>query len=181
MEFGKYLVHNVTDSGTGDCSRNHTIIVIIQGSKNDRRENGMNLRKSHILAIGCISGMIGLATTSCTGTADSSSGTVAIPTVTCEKLTSSIGITTLNWTPPTQNTDDSALSTASDPALAGYIIYFRPTSGATACSINVEDPAATGYPITNLLTNTEYAFSVTAYNSDGVESDLSNIVIKTVN
>ena len=140
----------------------------------------MNLRKFHILAIGCLSGMISLATTSCTGTADST-GTVTIPTATCEKLTSSTGMTTLNWTPPTQNTDNSALSTASNPALAGYIIYFGPTSGATACSINVEDPDATGYPITNLLTNTEYTFAVTAYNSDGVESDLSNIVIKTVN
>ena len=142
----------------------------------------MNLRKFQILAIGFISGMIGLVTISCTGTAtDSNSTDVGVSTVSCNELLSGTGMTTLNWTPPTENTDNSPLSTTSDPALEGYVIYFGAASGAMACSINLANPAATNYPMTSLMTNTEYAFAITTYNSAGVESDISNIVLKTVN
>jgi hypothetical protein len=150
---------------------------MLQGSENDRRENGMNLRKFQILAIGFISGMIGLATISCTGTADVSNVTGSSPsTISCNKLLSGTGMTTLNWTPPNQNSDDSELTD-----LAGFIVYFGPAAGAMTCSVIVDNPAATDYPMTNLMTNTEYAFAITAYNSTGVESDISNIILKMVN
>ncbi|HEY9051917.1 MAG TPA: fibronectin type III domain-containing protein [Gammaproteobacteria bacterium] len=79
----------------------------------------------------------------------------------------------LSWTPPTQNSDDSALTD-----LTGYVIYYgtSPTSLNNTLQVNL---GLTEVVIDNLQSGVTYYFAITAVNSLGVESDLSNIVNKT--
>jgi predicted small secreted protein len=79
------------------------------------------------------------------------------------------GSATLNWMPPTENTDGSALTD-----LVEYKIYYGTSPDAMTNEIaNVSIGLAT-YVIDNLQTNTTYYFSMTAINSSGVESSFSN-------
>lgn len=81
---------------------------------------------------------------------------------------------TLSWTPPTQNSDGSALTD-----LAGYNIYYGLSAGSYANTINVDNPGIATLVVENLTPNTYY-FVATAINQSGVESDYSNIAVKTV-
>lgn len=62
-----------------------------------------------------------------------------------------------------------------EPDLAGYRIYYSKTSGSYSTSnrLNV-DKSRTSVTITGLNLYTRYYFVVTAYNTDGYESDYSN-------
>ena len=82
---------------------------------------------------------------------------------------------TLNWMPPTENTDGTALSN-----LAGYHIHYGTQSGDYTQTITVDNPGIATYVVDNLSPGTYY-FVVTAYNSDGTESPLSSEVRATVN
>jgi hypothetical protein len=84
------------------------------------------------------------------------------------------GSATLSWTPPTQNTDGSAISN-----LAGYRIYYGNSAGSLTNSINVTNPGLTAYTVANLGSGTTY-FGITAYTAGGVESGFSNIGSKTI-
>lgn len=78
---------------------------------------------------------------------------------------------TLSWTAPTENTDDSPLTD-----LVGFKVYY----GASMSDLStVIDTTETQLKIQNLASNTYY-FAVTAVNSLGVESEISNIVNKIV-
>lgn len=92
-----------------------------------------------------------------------------------EVLGSSNGSATLSWTPPTENTDNSALTD-----LAGYRIYYGSSSGVYPNSIDISNPAISSYIIGNLSSNTYY-FVITAYTANGVSSGYSNEVSKVVN
>jgi hypothetical protein len=83
------------------------------------------------------------------------------------------GSATVSWTPPTTNTDGSALTD-----LASYrVSYGRSTTNLNqTASVNV---GLTTYRIDNLTTGTWY-FAVYAINSRGLESDISNIASKTI-
>lgn len=85
-----------------------------------------------------------------------------------------LGSATLSWTPPTQNTDGSALTD-----LAGYRIYWGTSSGNYDNSVTINNPGVTTYLVENLAPGT-YEFVSTALNSGGVESDYSNPATKTV-
>jgi hypothetical protein len=80
----------------------------------------------------------------------------------------------LSWTPPTTNTDGSALSN-----LAGYRISYGTSSAALTQTIQVANPGVTNYTIGNLSPGTYY-FSVRAYTSNGTESSNSNVSAKVV-
>jgi hypothetical protein len=88
--------------------------------------------------------------------------------------TSTTGSATLSWTPPTENTDGSALTN-----LAGYRIYYGTSAGALNKTIQVANPGVSRYVVENLAAATWY-FSVRAYTSGGVESTASNTATKTV-
>lgn len=81
---------------------------------------------------------------------------------------------TLSWTPPTQNTDGSSLTT-----LAGYRIYYGTSSTALTQMVQVSSAGVTSYMIENLAPATYY-FAIRAYNSTGAESTNSNVVSKVV-
>ena len=77
---------------------------------------------------------------------------------------------TLNWTPPTQNTDGTPLTD-----LAGYRIYFGDDPDNSTGVIQIDNAGLTSYVIDNLAPAVWY-FRATSVNSDGVESDPSPAV-----
>lgn len=84
------------------------------------------------------------------------------------------GSATLSWTPPTQNTDGSALTN-----LAGYRIHYGTNSSSLSQTVKISNPGVASYVVENLSPATWY-FAVKAYNSSGVESSLSNLASKTI-
>lgn len=84
------------------------------------------------------------------------------------------GSSTLSWTPPTQNTDGSALTN-----LAGYRIAYGTSATALNQTLQVATPSLSSYVVTGLASGTWY-FAVRAYNSAGAESDSSGVASKAV-
>ena len=80
----------------------------------------------------------------------------------------SVGAATLSWTPPTQNTDGSALTN-----LAGYRILYGAAPSSLNQTVEIANPGLTTYVIENLSPGTYY-FAVRAYSSAGGESVNSN-------
>ncbi len=91
-------------------------------------------------------------------------------TVTYRRAT---GTATLSWTPPTQNTNGTALTN-----LAGYRISYGTTT-AIEQTIQIANPGVTSYTVPNLAPGTYY-FAVRAYTSGGTESANSNITSKVI-
>lgn len=129
------------------------------------------------------------AATSCTASGDSAwagtkaaSGTqtlAAFPTTTAKSyalICTWPGQTQamLTWTPPTTNTDGSALTN-----LAGYRVNYGASATSLIQAVQIANPATTTYTISNLTPGTWY-FGVRAYTSQGAESALSNIVSRAV-
>lgn len=84
------------------------------------------------------------------------------------------GSATVSWTPPTQNTDGSALTN-----LSGYqILYGRSAENLTQ-SISVTNPSISTYVVENLTAGAWY-FAVVAVNADGATSGHSNVATKTI-
>jgi cytoskeletal protein RodZ len=82
---------------------------------------------------------------------------------------------TLNWTPPTQNTDGSPLTD-----LIGYRIHYGNQSQSYTSTVSVDNPGIATYVVQNLPAG-QYYFAVTAYNSAGLESQLSDEVSAKLN
>jgi hypothetical protein len=85
------------------------------------------------------------------------------------------GAATLNWLPPTENMDGSALED-----LAGYKIYYGTSPNSFPNVISISNPGLSSFVIENLPDNITYYFSITALNSNGIESRFSNIVSKNI-
>ena len=81
---------------------------------------------------------------------------------------------TVDWTPPTKNADGSVLTN-----LAGFRIYYGTTPSNLSELAQVQGSGTTSYTIGNLAAGTWY-FGATAYNSAGIESNMSEIVSTTV-
>lgn len=79
---------------------------------------------------------------------------------------------TLNWMPPTENTDGSAITD-----LVAYKVYYGPAEGDYPNMIHVDSPGIASYVVEN-LTPDLYFFAVTAINSRAGESDFSNVASK---
>lgn len=84
------------------------------------------------------------------------------------------GAATLAWTPPTQNTDGTALTN-----LAGYSIHYGTSSGALSRTISVNSASTSQYVIEGLAPGTWY-FAMRAITSAGSESTLSSITSKLI-
>jgi hypothetical protein len=104
-------------------------------------------------------------TTPASGT--NTSGTVAKTTT---PVTTVNGVATLDWLPPTENSDGSALTN-----LAGYTVYYGTSPDNLAHSMKVTNPGLTAYAVTGLTSGTWY-FAVTSYSADGVESSRTTAV-----
>lgn len=84
------------------------------------------------------------------------------------------GSATLSWTPPTTNTDGSALND-----LAGYRVVYGRSSTTLDQLVQISSASARTYTVTGLSTGTWY-FALKSYNTAGVESDMSNIGTKVI-
>lgn len=102
------------------------------------------------------------------------SATVSLPAFTIVVTQIATGSATLSWTPPTQNTDGSALVD-----LAGYRIHYGTSAGALTQVIQLANPGVSSYVLGNLSSGTYY-FAVTAYSSSGAESARSGVGSKVV-
>ncbi len=86
----------------------------------------------------------------------------------------SSGAASLEWTPPTQNIDGSALTN-----LAGYRIVYGASATQLTQTIQVANAGMSAYVVENLAPGTYY-FAVRAYTSSGAESANSNVIAKVV-
>jgi hypothetical protein len=84
-----------------------------------------------------------------------------------------MGSATLSWTPPTENTDGTALTN-----LAGYRILYGSSASSLSKSVSVANAGVTTYVI-DLVPGTYY-FAIKAYTATGAESATSNVVAKVV-
>jgi hypothetical protein len=81
----------------------------------------------------------------------------------------------LAWSAPTENSDGTPLTD-----LKGYKIHYGTQSQNYTGSISVDNPTVTTYLVESLPAGTYY-FAVTAYNSVGAESSLSDEVQSALN
>ena len=98
----------------------------------------------------------------------------SLPSYSITVSQAALGSVTVSWTPPTENTDGSALTN-----LSGYRIYYGPSEGNYPNKIDINTAGIASYVVENLLPDTYYIVA-TSVNSAGVESAFSNMTIKTV-
>ena len=84
------------------------------------------------------------------------------------------GTATLRWTPPAPATTPGGPN-----AVAGYRIYLGPSPDSLRPEAVVADPGATRYVVRKLPKGTHY-FAVRSYDADGVESEATPVVSKTI-
>lgn len=84
------------------------------------------------------------------------------------------GSVTLSWSPPTTNADGTPITD-----LAGYRIYYGRSSSTLDELVVVSNPGTTRWVVDNLSATTWY-FSMTSYNSSGIESARSTVVSRTL-
>jgi hypothetical protein len=87
----------------------------------------------------------------------------------------SVGSVSLAWTAPSSRTDGSTLDMSE---IGGYRIYMGTTTDNLQQVLDLADSTISDYVIDN-LDNGDYYFAVTAYDTDGNESNLSNIAQKS--
>src|SRR3984893_18031007 len=89
--------------------------------------------------------------------------------------TPSTGSATLSWTPPSENSDGSALTD-----LGGFKIYYGGELTQLTNTITLTNPGLLTYVVAELPIGTTYYFAVTAVTTTGVESTRSDIVSTTI-
>ncbi len=88
----------------------------------------------------------------------------------------SSGSATLNWIAPATRIDGSVLLLSE---LSGYHIYHGTDVGNLTLFLDINDPGVNEYVIENLAIGTHY-FAVVVYDTQGLESEISEIKTKTV-
>lgn len=86
------------------------------------------------------------------------------------------GTASLSWIAPTTRTDSHYLPPSE---LQGYRIYYGTSADDLSMLVDLNDSSITEYAITGLPSGSYY-FSITAYDENGTESGLSNIISKDV-
>lgn len=89
-----------------------------------------------------------------------------------------IGVQTevvVRWLPPTTNTDGSAINQGQ---LQGYVVHYGSSSGDYTNQIEVNNPTSRSQAL--YLPGGEYFFAVTAVNAEGLASDFSGEVAKSI-
>lgn len=84
------------------------------------------------------------------------------------------GSVVLNWTAPVTRADGSPIG-----ELSGYKIYYGAEPDELRCEIEIGDPKAVGWKVTDLSPGTWY-FAVVSVDSAKVESKQSGVVSKQI-
>jgi hypothetical protein len=84
------------------------------------------------------------------------------------------GTATLSWTPPTQNSDGTALTN-----LAGFQVRYGRSASNLDQAVSLDNPSINRYVVENLSAGTWY-FAVVSVNTTGATSSLSNTSNKTI-
>ncbi len=84
------------------------------------------------------------------------------------------GSASISWTPPTENSDGSALTD-----LAGYQIRYGRSANDLNQSVSLTNPSLSTYVIENLTSGAWY-FALAAVNQQGASSSMSNVASKTI-
>lgn len=79
---------------------------------------------------------------------------------------------TLQWLAPTTNNDGSNLTN-----LSGYTLYYGTSSTNLSGMVYIDEGLST-YEVAHLSPEESYYFAITSVNSQGVESDISNIICR---
>jgi len=87
-----------------------------------------------------------------------------------------LGAALVTWSTPDTREDGSQLA---NTELAGFKIKYGTTQSILENEIIISDSSITSHNITDLVPGTHY-FVVTAYDTDGVESEASNMASKTI-
>jgi hypothetical protein len=105
-----------------------------------------------------------------------SDGTAAssLPAFTATVAVSGTGSVTLDWIPPSLNSDGTSLTD-----LVAYKFYYGTAPDNLDNQVRVNNAGLSSYVIDNLFPDTYY-FAATVVNSNEVESDRSNIATATV-
>jgi hypothetical protein len=98
----------------------------------------------------------------------------ALPAFTIAVNQMSAGNATLDWTPPTGNTDGSVLTN-----LAGYNVHYGTSPDKLTQVVKLANPGLTSYVVDNLTTGRWY-FAVTSYAANGTESSNSGVISTTI-
>lgn len=109
-----------------------------------------------------------------TVTASNSAGESRTDKIVINRESAGKGSVTLSWTAPTQRTDETPLSD-----LTGYKIFYGRMSGIYDYEIDVPQAGIATYVVENLVPGDWY-FTMSAYDSAGLESAPSNEVLRTV-
>ena len=85
-----------------------------------------------------------------------------------------MGSATLSWNPPTANADGTPITD-----LAGYRIYYGRSASGLDELVVISNPGTTRWVVDNLSATTWF-FSMTSYNTAGIESARSPVVSRTL-
>ncbi len=131
-------------------------------------KNLLGICSLSVFLVACGGGQTTTKDTSINGSA------VEIPAVS-SATSSATGVVTLSWLPPTENTDGSVLTD-----LTGYKIYYGTSPDSLTNTVDLNNTGLTSYVVENLVVDANYYFAITATNSSGIQSGLSNVANKTV-
>ncbi len=109
-----------------------------------------------------------------TVTAENTAGATTSRSIVVNRESGQTGSATLSWTAPTARTDGSPLTN-----LTGYKIVYGRMSGIYDYQIDINNPGVLTYVVENLVSGDWY-FALTAYDSEGIESDRSNEVLRQI-
>ncbi|MEM7277133.1 MAG: putative Ig domain-containing protein [Pseudomonadota bacterium] len=101
--------------------------------------------------------------------------TAATPFFSIDVVTTALNAALVQWQAPTTNSDGSALTD-----LSGFKVYALAESSRSVTIIDVDSPGVAEFRVEGLGNDT-YFFSVTAYNSAGIESLISEQASITFN
>jgi len=107
-------------------------------------------------------------------TAEDTSGATVSRSIMVNRESGQTGSVTLSWAAPTAHTDGSPLID-----LTGYKIFYGRMPGVYDYQIDINSPGILTYVVENLVSGDWY-FALTAYDSEGVESDRSNEVLRQI-
>lgn len=89
-------------------------------------------------------------------------------------VASATGTATLSWTPPTENSDGTALTD-----LAGYQVYYGQSQDDLNRTVTLNNASLSTYVVENLGSGTWF-FALVAVNSQGTTSVFSGVATKTI-